>query len=115
AWAPGSWRKRLIDVYSLILWLDCGFWGPDINPLDSLPEVGIPLHFCHGERDELIPFKHAHEMYDAYPGPQEGYWGSGGTNELKHAESDEYRRRLSRFFTKQLDGATEYDLPRLSN
>jgi alpha-beta hydrolase superfamily lysophospholipase len=100
---PGPARQGLIRLYSNVLWLDCGFWGPDINPIDCLPNIEVPIHFAHGTDDNLIPFHQGQSMYDRYAGPKQCFWMEGATHFVRSAEvSTEYVRRFKEFFRSQL-------------
>jgi len=99
AW-PAGVRSALIHGYSGIIWLDSGCCPLHANPIDSLPRCTIPLYFCHGMLDRLIPFPQAQEMYDRYQGPKECYWvaHAGHGNVGGSAAAAEYQRRLTAFF-----------------
>jgi hypothetical protein len=47
-WLAQPLRSPLVSAYQLLAWLDCGVWAPDINPIDHLEQVRIPIYFCHG-------------------------------------------------------------------
>jgi fermentation-respiration switch protein FrsA (DUF1100 family) len=101
---PESVRQGLIQFYSVVLYLDCGFWGPAIRPIDCLKEIEIPLHFSHGTLDDLIPYASAREMFDCYGGAKEFFRMEGATHLKRPAEvNQEYLRRLQAFLAKQLD------------
>lgn len=100
---PAPARRGLIHFYSAVLWCDCGFWGPDVSPVDRLKDIRIPIHFTHGTADTLIPFVQAQEMYDAYAGPKQCYWMEGATHFKRSAEiSAEYLRRFRGFIQEHV-------------
>ncbi|HEV3257085.1 MAG TPA: alpha/beta fold hydrolase [Gemmataceae bacterium] len=55
AFLPGWLRRPLVAGYNDLGWLDCGFWAPDINPIEVLARTDVPICFCHGRADELVP------------------------------------------------------------
>lgn len=58
------------------------FWGEIITgqsiqavrPIDVLPQIAPrPILFIHGEKDQVVPVRNAHELYEAYTGPKDLY------------------------------------------
>ena len=49
-------------------------WGPSVSPLDQLASVRVPVFFCHGKEDELVPFSEGQALYKACCGPKEHWW-----------------------------------------
>jgi alpha-beta hydrolase superfamily lysophospholipase len=102
-WVPDPCRGALVSVYTALGWLDCGFWCQDINPIEHLSQVTIPIYFCHGREDELIPLAEGKALYDAYAGPKWHWWVQGATHhDVRQRNRDEYLRRLQTFLEDRL-------------
>jgi len=100
---PRSVRRPLLRTYSALVWLDCGFWGLDVNPIEYVNRTSIPILFCHGKQDDFITFAQAEELYDAYRGPKWHYWVEGATHfGLVTSAGPEHGWRLYRFFEDRL-------------
>jgi fermentation-respiration switch protein FrsA (DUF1100 family) len=98
-----SIRGPLILSYSTVAWLDTGYWPLDAKPIDCLDRISVPLCFCHGVKDGLIPFAQAEELYARYRGPKTCYWVEGaGHGNLPFEGGPEYLGRLRGFFRDQL-------------
>jgi alpha-beta hydrolase superfamily lysophospholipase len=98
-WVPAGLRRRLVSVYNTLAWLDCGLLGRDISPIAQLKQTRVPICFCHGSADSLIPFSQAQALYDAYRGPKAHYWiEQGEHDDLRQRTGAEYMKRLRRFF-----------------
>jgi uncharacterized protein len=96
--APTLARGPLVAAYNYLAWLDCGFWAPDINPKESLASVRVPICFCHGRQDELVPFEEAEDIYEAYAGPKCCFWVTGGNHyNLRQVAHEEYLQRVRSF------------------
>ena len=101
-------RTPLIFTYSVLIWLDTGCWPMNANPIDHLDRINIPLCFCHGKKDDLIPFNQAESLFAAYRGPKRCYWLDDGTHGNLPAEGgEEYFARFRTFFEEQLMAARE--------
>lgn len=95
---PGWLRDPVLEGSYLVGWLDCGFWGPDVNPIDQLRGVQVPIFFCHGKRDDVVPWSEGCSLYHAYSGPKEHWWVEGAShNNLRRQNEREYQNRLGRF------------------
>jgi len=104
---PGWSRGILLAAYESLAWLDCGFWGPEIRPVDRLSSLQVPILFCHGTADDLVPFAEGKRLYDAYAGPKESYWVPGGSHyTIRRYHKDEYLRRLRDFLQGLLESET---------
>lgn len=100
---PDHIRPRLISAYSYLTWADCGYWGTNINPIDALDRITLPLYFVHGRNDELVPFAEGQSLYERYNGPKWHYWVPSGTHfELMKYAGEEYFQRLEQFLRAQL-------------
>lgn len=96
-------RSPLIRTYSALIWLDTGCWPMNANPIDHLHQINIPLCFCHGKLDNLIPFRQAETLFADYAGPKSCYWLDEGTHGNLPAEGgDAYFVRFRGFFEEQL-------------
>jgi pimeloyl-ACP methyl ester carboxylesterase len=102
-WVPPGLHAPLVRTYEGLGWLDCGFRVSAINPVDSLKETRVPIHFCHGMRDGLIPVSEGMELYASYAGPRDCWWAENATHyDVRKRNADEYRRRLRAFVDKCL-------------
>jgi len=96
-------RDPLIFSYGALAWLDCGFWPLDANPIDHVARARVPVCFCHGTEDSLIPLVQGQALYDAYAGPKQCYWVEGaGHGSVSTVAGAEYSRRLKAFFSERL-------------
>jgi alpha-beta hydrolase superfamily lysophospholipase len=104
SWLPAVLRQPVVRTYRLMAWVDCGFWENDITPIRSIENVRVPICFCHGTDDELVPFADGKSLYDTYAGPKWHYWvKNAGHNNVQERDPTEYRWRLHRFFEQMLD------------
>jgi hypothetical protein len=109
---PGFLREPLVRSYYVLGWLDCGLWGPAVNPVDCLRALHVPIYFCHGMRDELVPFAEGQMLYESYAGPKECWWVEGASHyNVRQRHAEEYVRRLRGFLKRCLAGS---EGPRLS-
>ena len=107
---PRVLRKPLVSGYQVLAWLDCNFWVRDINPTDHLGQINIPIYFCHGIDDELVPFSDGQRLHDGYAGPKGHYWVEGATHyDLRRRNMAEYLNRLRTFFAESLDAVKGED------
>jgi fermentation-respiration switch protein FrsA (DUF1100 family) len=124
-WSEGAFARfdRVIDHYfqplpvgarwwqarccALLGRLDGGFRPAAINPIAALERARVPICFCHGLNDDLIPPAEGQALYDAYAGPKACWWVAGATHyDVRQRHPEEYRRRLGRFVERCLaDGA----------
>jgi uncharacterized protein len=103
---PGPLRQTLVEGYYVLGWLDCGFWAPSINPIERLDGLQVPIFFCHGEKDRLVPCSRGRELYDAYAGPKCSWWVAGASHaNIRQRNPLEYRRRLRDFIESCLPSA----------
>jgi alpha-beta hydrolase superfamily lysophospholipase len=100
---PGGLREPLVATYNYLAFLDCGFWAPDISPKEALAHVHVPICFCHGTQDQLVPFEEAQDLYQSYAGPKSHFWVTGGNHyNLRQVAHEEYLQRLRSFLNNQL-------------
>jgi fermentation-respiration switch protein FrsA (DUF1100 family) len=102
-YVPDAGRPGLVGFYNVLGWVDCGFWGGNIKPIDRLEGLRVPICFCHGRADARIPFTDALALYDAYRGPKSCCWIDDGThNNLHTTHRDYYFEHLRLFFEEHL-------------
>lgn len=99
---PMPARNLLLDVYSGIVRLDCGFWPRDIKSIDKLAGVRIPLHVIHGLADDLIPVSNSQRLEEIYQGPKEFVWVKDGTHADFYTKIPDRTDRLRRFIERNL-------------
>ena len=103
AWLPAGLRAPMLSLYHVAGYLDCGFWAPAVNPLDSLSRVNVPIYFTHGEQDELVPIADGKALYDAYRGPKRHWWVENASHyDVRQRHREEYLERLRSFFEERL-------------
>jgi alpha-beta hydrolase superfamily lysophospholipase len=109
AWLPAGLRGPLVSLYYRLAWLDCGFWGPDISPAECLGRTaGVPIYFCHGQQDELVPFDRGVDLYEGYAGPKWCWWPEDATHyDVRQRNREEYLGRLRSFLEGRLSAADE--------
>lgn len=104
---PNPMRRPLVNICDWMCWIDCGFWGSEINPIECLREVRIPIYFVHGRDDDLIPFSNGEAVFEAYQGPKECFWVENADHfSLQAVATEEYISRLREFLTKHLGERT---------
>lgn len=95
---PHLLRDPLVKFYFSLGRLDCGFWGPAINPVECLQDVKVPIFFCHGMRDELVPFSEGETLYKVYDGPKAHWWVEGASHyNVRQRNHQEYLYLLRTF------------------
>jgi alpha-beta hydrolase superfamily lysophospholipase len=100
---PVGLRRSLASTYQALARLDCGLRASDINPIEGLDKIRIPIYFCHGENDDLVPFSEGKQLYDHYAGPKHHYWVAGaGHYDVRRRNKEEYLLRLRTFLAEAL-------------
>lgn len=73
-------------------------------PFDAFPnirrisKIQCPVLFFHGERDEVVPFSHAQQMYERANDPKYCYWVPGGDHaNLEGCAGEAYWESLEKF------------------
>jgi uncharacterized protein len=95
---PAPLRRPLIGCSYVLAWLDCGVWAPAVNPIDALAGVNVPIFFCHGTHDELVPITEGEALYAAYAGPKDHWWVDGASHYyVRQRNREEYLSRLRAF------------------
>ena len=99
-WLPAILRGGLMAAYYRLGWVESGFWGPSTNPVECLKGVSVPVHFCHGEKDELVPLAQGQSLFEAYGGPKWNWWVPGASHyNVRQKNREEYLRRLRGFLS----------------
>lgn len=65
------------------------------NSLAALPEYAGPVLISHGDADEVIPYEHGRQLYEACSGPKQFITIPGGRH--NDPQTDEYRNALDAF------------------
>jgi hypothetical protein len=109
AFLPRVLQPGAAKFHHALVWLDVGVWGPDVNPIDSLANVRVPVYFCHGRSDPLTSFGEAKAVFESYGGPKWNYWIDNDREypHLTPADRREYYRRLQDFVAGCLDGTAQ--------
>jgi fermentation-respiration switch protein FrsA (DUF1100 family) len=103
-WLPGWVRKPLVWSYHQLGWLDCGFRVRAVSPLRSLRGLSVPVYFCHGCNDELIPLAEGKALHGEYTGPKWRWWVEGASHyNVRQRNHEEYLRRLRGFLEGRLE------------
>jgi uncharacterized protein len=106
--APAWLRGGLVALYDELALLDCGFRGRDINPIEHLAGVTVPIYFCHARGDELVPFAEAEALEAAYAGPKEHWWVDDAVHHnVRQRHREEYLERLRSFLRDHLPAFDE--------
>jgi fermentation-respiration switch protein FrsA (DUF1100 family) len=96
-------RKPLVAFYHQLGRLDCGLCIGDVNPVESMRGVSVPVFFCHGEKDELVPLSEGESLYEACRGPRWCWWAAEASHyRVRQRHHDEYLRRLRSFLEERL-------------
>ncbi len=113
AFLPDAMRPSFVQIASALIRADCGFRTTDINPIDRLKDVRVPIYFCHWRGDPVTSFEEGQELFDAYQGPKRNYWVDDTSLEqtLSPAGRREYYRRLYQFVNECLAGTVNAPLP----
>jgi fermentation-respiration switch protein FrsA (DUF1100 family) len=114
---PGWIRGPLVAAYDWLGWLDCGLWVPGVNPVEVVAGASVPVYFCHGRQDELVPCSEGEDLYRAHAGPKWHWWAENASHyNVRQRNPEEYLRGLKAFLQGCLkEGVLGEDLrPRLS-
>jgi alpha-beta hydrolase superfamily lysophospholipase len=97
-WLPKAIRRAVAGGYYSLGWLDCGFWGKDVSPIRRLSRDDVPVYFCHGARDQLVPLSEGQQLYERYRGPKQNWWVAEASHyNVRQHNQEEYSRRLTDF------------------
>jgi alpha-beta hydrolase superfamily lysophospholipase len=95
---PCAVSRPLVAVYRALAWLDCGFRVGRVRPIAALRRVEVPIYFCHGCQDELVPLAEGMALWAAHAGPKEHWWVRNARHyNVRQRNREEYLRRLRGF------------------
>jgi len=79
-----------------------GIPGDRFTSLAKLPRVRCPVLVIHGTRDEVVPFAHGREIFDALPADRRtSWWVEGaGHNDLLWVTGERYWQELATFLAR---------------
>jgi len=79
-----------------------GIPGDRFTSLAKLPRVRCPVLVIHGTRDDVVPFAHGREIFDALPAERRtSWWVEGaGHNDLLWVTGERYWQALAAFLAK---------------
>jgi pimeloyl-ACP methyl ester carboxylesterase len=101
---PEPLRGCVTGFYGALGWIDCGLRPGEISPMDRLHGVRVPICFCHGRLDNLIPFAQTEAMYCSYAGPKSCLWfDDAGHYRLRTNHEAEYFTRFCSFLNEWLE------------
>jgi alpha-beta hydrolase superfamily lysophospholipase len=100
---PDALRHPVVRTFCLLAWLDCGLSVGDANPVRSLARTHVPIFFCHGRQDELVPLQEGRALYQACRGPRRRWWVEGASHyNVRQRNREEYLSRLRGFLQECL-------------
>jgi uncharacterized protein len=103
SWLPGALQRGVVSLYCELVWLDCGVWGHAVNPIDRLQGLQVPICFCHGTADEVVPFGEAEALFQSYAGPKSHYWVAGASHyNVRQKANGQYLRQLHDFLQERM-------------
>ncbi|MBV9125742.1 MAG: alpha/beta fold hydrolase [Planctomycetes bacterium] len=104
---PRCLRGPLVAGYHWLGWLDCGLWVPEVNPVEAVAGTSVPIYFCHGKKDELVPVTEGEALEAAYGGPKEHWWVEDASHyNVRQRHPEEYLGRLRSFIEDRLPQET---------
>jgi uncharacterized protein len=72
------------------------------RPIDSIRKLGhVPVLIIHSRADEVIPFHHGEELYEAAQEPKE-FWAVNKVRHIAAFTEEENRQRLIAYLHKLL-------------
>jgi pimeloyl-ACP methyl ester carboxylesterase len=102
-WLPACLRMPLVEVYEQLGWLDSGMKVTEMNPIEAVSKTAVPIFFCHGRRDELVPISEGQALVAAHPRYCRHWWADNATHyDVRQRNAAEYRDRLSLFIEDRL-------------
>jgi fermentation-respiration switch protein FrsA (DUF1100 family) len=97
------WAKWIVNVDAT-----------QLRPVDVIGQISPrPILIAHGDRDEIVPVRHAHILFKAAGEPKE-LWIEPGAHHVgaRDTDTDGYFVRAQRFFRETLTGAAAADVAR---
>ena len=81
-----------------------GFYYEEVNPLESIKSVSVPILFFHGDSDGTIPVYMTNDLYDAKDDGDKSILIVKGADHLESyfTEPDIYMKKLRSFVLNQL-------------
>ena len=70
------------------------------DALEKISKLRVPKLIVHSEYDEIVPFKHAEELYLNAMGPKECLWINGNHNEAIYTNEQEFIDTVNLFLRK---------------
>ncbi|MGE3278938.1 MAG: alpha/beta hydrolase [Candidatus Altimarinota bacterium] len=69
--------------------------------IDKIPQVNCPILILHGDRDDLLPYRFAEELFDAAPEPKHLLTlpDLGHNDVLEYGKQGDYVEKINRFIT----------------
>lgn len=104
-----SWGPAAPAFYVLTWWLGERLIGtamPDVSPIGAIERISPrPVLIIHGTSDRLIDVREAHALYGTSGHPKALWLVEGAEHgETRRTASQEYDRRVVRFFQEHLGG-----------
>jgi fermentation-respiration switch protein FrsA (DUF1100 family) len=77
--------------------------GTGCQPGGMVRNVTVPIYFCHGMKDELVPWDQGQALFDAQAGPKWNWWVADANHyNVRQKNRDKYLRRLRVFLEERL-------------
>lgn len=89
------------SVFSVVSSSEASLAEADLyKNIEKIKAVSCPVLVIHGKLDEVIPFQHGEQMYEAVAGPKQHYWvEQAGHNYLLRVAKKDYWKTLQAFGT----------------
>ncbi|MFD2042874.1 alpha/beta hydrolase [Ornithinibacillus salinisoli] len=93
----------LLDITSVITKIRAGYTFGEASAVDQVKNNTRPLLIIHGDSDELVPTKMAHELYDAAGGDKE-LWivPDAGHTKANKVATVEFQERVRHFINNKV-------------
>lgn len=73
------------------------------DALSKIKYINIPKLIIHGKDDEIIPFQHGRQLYEAAPEPKEFFPMRGRHNEAIFLAMEDFEKKINTFLQKYLN------------
>ncbi len=89
---------------NIITKIRSGFYYEDVNPLESVRKVTVPILFFHGDSDRTIPVYMTNDLYSAKENGDKSIFIVKGADHLESyfTEPEAYMQKLRQFVLNQL-------------
>lgn len=79
-----------------------GFWYGDVEPLEALRNITVPVMLIHGTADTICAPENSQDMYEAIPHNNKELWMIEGVEHVDGYKDtgDEYFKRIFQFINK---------------